>query len=79
MNERDVIGINGSATETEIMNAARSLLESGVRRICISLKGRHRDPAREIAFKTIIDQQYPDHFLGSVPVLAGSDISQERR
>ena len=71
-----MIGITGSSTETEIMNAARSLLETGVRRICISLKGSQQNPQREIAFKKIIDQQYPDHFLGSVPVLAGSDISQ---
>jgi N-methylhydantoinase A/oxoprolinase/acetone carboxylase beta subunit len=73
---RDVIGMNGSATESTIMNAARVLLESGVRRICISLEGAHRQPEREIAWKRIIDQQYPDHFLGSVPVLAGSDISK---
>jgi len=76
LNERDVIGINGSSTETEIMTAARSLLETGVRRICISLKGSQKSPEREIAFKKIIDHQYPDHFLGSVPVLAGSEISQ---
>ena len=76
ISERDVIGVNSSAGETEIMNAARKLLESGVRRICISLQGSHRDARREIAIKQIIDQQYPDHFLGSVPVLAGSDISK---
>src|SRR5271168_3510753 len=58
------------------MNAARKLLESGVRRICVSLQDSHRDPRREISIKRIIDQQYPDHFLGSVPVLAGSDISK---
>ena len=73
---RDVIGLEGSASETEIMNAARRLLESGVRRICINLEGSHGRPEREIAWKHIIDQQYPDHFLGSVPVLAGSDISK---
>jgi N-methylhydantoinase A/oxoprolinase/acetone carboxylase beta subunit len=76
LNDRDVIGISGSSTEAEIMNAARSMLETGVRRICISLKGSQQNPECEIAFKKIIDQQYPDHFLGSVPVLAGSDISQ---
>jgi N-methylhydantoinase A/oxoprolinase/acetone carboxylase beta subunit len=73
---QDVIGMYGSAAESTIMNAARVLLESGVRRICISLEGAHRHPEREIAWKRIIDQQYPDHFLGSVPVLAGSDISK---
>jgi len=74
--ERDVIGIDEGASDTEIMNGVRSLLESGVRRICVSLKGAQRSPEREIRIKRIIDQQYPDHFLGSVPVLAGSDISK---
>ena len=74
--ERDVLGMNGTAPETDVMNAARFLLESGVRRICVSFQGAHRHPGREIAVKRIIDQQYPDHFLGSVPVLAGSDISK---
>jgi N-methylhydantoinase A/oxoprolinase/acetone carboxylase beta subunit len=76
LSESDVIGLDESATETAIMNAARLLLEKGVRRICISLKGSHRRPDAEIAWKKIIDQQYPDHFLGSVPVLAGSEMSQ---
>lgn len=73
---RDVIGVNGSAGDTAIMNAARALLESGVRRMCISLQGSQRHPERELALKRIIDQQYPDHFLGSVPVLAGSDLTK---
>jgi N-methylhydantoinase A len=72
----DVIGLGDSPDETEIMTAARSLLERGVRRICVSLKNSHRDPAPEIEIKRVIGQQYPDHFLGSVPVLAGSDISK---
>ena len=74
--EADVIGVVESADEPEIMNAARSLLEKGVRRICVSMKNSHRDPRRELSVKRTIDQQYPDHFLGSVPVLAGIDISQ---
>ncbi len=76
VSERDVIGIDEAGIEMEIMNGVRSLLESGVRRICISLRGAHRHPEREIQIKRIIEQQYPDHFLGSVPVLAGSDISK---
>jgi N-methylhydantoinase A/oxoprolinase/acetone carboxylase beta subunit len=76
ISEQDVIGLSPFADELEIMNAARKLLESGVRRICVSLQDAHRDPRREISIKRVIDQQYPDHFLGSVPVLAGSDISK---
>jgi len=52
------------------------LLEMGVRRICVSFQGAHRTPEQEIRVKKIVDQQYPDHFLGSVPLLAGSDISK---
>ncbi|HTT33941.1 MAG TPA: hydantoinase/oxoprolinase family protein [Methylomirabilota bacterium] len=74
--ERDVIGIDENSSDTDIMNGVRSLLESGVRRICVSLKGAQRHPESEIRIKRVIDQQYPDHFLGSVPVLAGSDISK---
>jgi N-methylhydantoinase A/oxoprolinase/acetone carboxylase beta subunit len=76
ISQQDVIGLSPTADEMEIMNAARRLLESGVRRICVSLQDSHRDPRREISIKRVIDQQYPDHFLGSVPVLAGSDISK---
>jgi N-methylhydantoinase A len=76
LSEQDVLGLNDSPEDIEIMNAARSLLESGVRRICVSLKDAHRDARRELSIKRVIDQQYPDHFLGSVPVLAGSDISK---
>ncbi|MGH9746459.1 MAG: hydantoinase/oxoprolinase family protein [Candidatus Acidiferrales bacterium] len=74
--EKDVIGVNGFSDAAAVTNAARALLEGGVRRICVSLKGSHRDSAAELAVKSAIDLQYPDHFLGSVPVLAGSDISK---
>ena len=76
LSERDVIEVGDSTSDTEIMNGVRSLLEGGVRRICVSLQGAHRGPEREMQIKRIIDHQYPDHFLGSVPVLAGSDISK---
>jgi len=74
--EKDIIGLNGSFDGAQVTNAARALLEGGVRRICVSLKDSHRNPAAELAVKSAIDLQYPDHFLGSVPVLAGSDISK---
>jgi N-methylhydantoinase A len=60
----------------EILNTVRSLLEAGVRRICISLRNGLENRQQEQHIKQIIDEQYPDHYLGSVPVLAGSDISQ---
>ena len=74
--EAHVMELDPLAPETEIMRAVRSLLEGGVRRICISLSGAERDAGPEIHMKRVIEQQYPDHFLGSVPVLTGSDIAR---
>lgn len=75
VDEKNVLGIAG-AGGPEILAAVRSLLESGVRRICISLQGALENPEEEQRIKRAIDEQYPDHYLGSVPVLTGSDISQ---
>jgi N-methylhydantoinase A/oxoprolinase/acetone carboxylase beta subunit len=75
VDERNVIGIE-RAHDGEILSAVRSLLENGVRRICISLQGALQNPEHEHQIKRVIDEQYPDHFLGSVPVLTGSDICQ---
>jgi N-methylhydantoinase A len=72
----NVIGVDATTPDGEIMQAARGLLETGVRRICVSLQDADRSPEPEIRIKRVIEQQYPDHFLGSVPVLAGSDISR---
>lgn len=80
VNEANIIGLEHSGFDhlhaPEILAAVRSLLEGGVRRICISLQGALQDPEQEQHIKRTIDEQYPDHFLGSVPVLTGSDICQ---
>lgn len=73
VDEKNVIGIDGMHGPA-VLKAVRSLLESGVRRICISLKGALQNPEPEERLKRIIDEQYPDHYLGSVPVLTGSDV-----
>ncbi len=73
--EANIIGLEHS-NGPEILAAVRSLLEGGVRRLCVSLQGALQDPEQEQHIKRIIDEQYPDHFLGSVPVLTGSDICQ---
>src|SRR5215813_8611291 len=43
-----VIGVDPATSEAEIMNAARGLLEAGVRRICVSLKDGLRNPDAEL-------------------------------
>lgn len=75
VDENNIIGLEHS-NAAEILSAVRSLLEGGVRRICISLQGALQNPEQEQHIKRIIDEQYPDHFLGSVPVLTGNEICQ---
>jgi N-methylhydantoinase A/oxoprolinase/acetone carboxylase beta subunit len=75
VHERNIVGIEGN-DGAEVLTAVRSLLERGVRRVCVSLRGSFQHPEKEQQIKRLIEEQYPDHFLGSVPVLAGSDICQ---
>lgn len=71
----NVIGLSRPVEPKAVLLAVKTLLENGVRRICISLDGSFQDASDEQATKRIIEAQYPDHFLGTVPVLLGSDLS----
>ena len=57
----------------ELLIKLKALLEGGVRRICISLKDALKNDD-EINIKDIIEEQFPDHYLGHVPLLLGGDI-----
>jgi N-methylhydantoinase A/oxoprolinase/acetone carboxylase beta subunit len=75
--QRDnVVGLAPDALDpVGILAAVRRLLEQGVRRICVSFAGAFEDPAAERRCKDVINAQYPDHYLGSVPVLLGSHMA----
>lgn len=76
VDEKNIIGVETSHDPASLLAVVRSLLENGVRRICVSLQGALQNPQHEQQIKQVIDEQYPDHYLGSVPVLTGSDICQ---
>tara|TARA_R110000850_G_scaffold191091_1_gene317205 strand:+ start:1009 stop:2988 length:1980 start_codon:yes stop_codon:yes gene_type:complete len=71
-----VLGLPESPEAKDILLGVKSLLESGVRRICVALEGAFPDNRKEVAIKRVIESQYPDHIIGSVPVLLGSDMAQ---
>jgi N-methylhydantoinase A len=71
----NVIGLSRPVEPKTVLLAVKTLLENGVRRICISLDGSFQDASDEKATKRAIEARYPDHFLGTVPVLLGSDLS----
>ncbi len=70
----NIIGLSQPVDTTELLKELKGLLEQGVRRMCICLKGSFYDNRDELQIKNIITEQYSEHYLGSVPVLTGEEI-----
>jgi N-methylhydantoinase A/oxoprolinase/acetone carboxylase beta subunit len=73
--EHNVVGVDAGADGQAVLEAVRRLLEDGARRICVSLDS-FPESEQEQAVKRIVESQYRDHYLGSVPVLLASDMAQ---
>ncbi len=74
----NVIGLSEHPTAGEILVGVKQLLEGGVRRICVCLKDSFPDNSAERYIKDVIEDQYPDHIIGAVPVLLGSEMAPLR-
>ena len=70
----DITGIEADASEQQVRMAVKSLLDRGIRRINISLAGAFPDGTAETRIVELIGKDYPDHFLGSIPALAGTEV-----
>ena len=69
-----IVALSEHADRIEIVGTVKRLIDQGIRRINISFKGAFPSGEREQEVLKIIDEQFPDHFLGSVPALAGSEM-----
>jgi N-methylhydantoinase A/oxoprolinase/acetone carboxylase beta subunit len=72
--EGAIIGLSVNPSPADILDGVKLLLEAGVRRICVCLADSFPDNRAERAIKDVIEEQYPDHIIGAVPVLLGSDM-----
>ena len=70
----NIVGLPQSVNATDFLKALKELLARGVRRIVICLKESFYDNQEELRLKNIIIEQYPEHYLGSVPILTGEEI-----
>src|SRR5260370_20547738 len=70
----NITGIRHDADDDEVRRAVKGLFDNGIRRINVSLKGAFEDNSAELKIVAMIDAQYPDHFLGSIPALPASEI-----
>lgn len=62
-------------SEDEIRDKTRILLERGATILVLSLAGTEHSPESEYYVKEIIHKYFPRHFVGSIPVMLGSQVS----
>jgi N-methylhydantoinase A len=70
----NIIALPSDPSDSETLAAIRDLLEKGVRRIAVSIGGAFEDNSTEVAVKSLVDENFPDHYLGAVPLMLGSEI-----
>lgn len=61
--------------EKEVRAHVRQLLVAGARVIVVSLGDSDVDPSGEQAVKSVIEKDYPRHYLGAVPCLIASEVT----
>lgn len=71
----NITGLPADANDDAVRTAVKDLFDQGIRRINISLADAFPDNIRERKIVSLIDAQYPDHFLGSIPALPASELS----
>jgi len=70
----NIVALPAEASDADTLAAIRKLLENGVRRIAVSVAGAFEDNSAELAVKDLVDENFPDHYLGAVPLMLGSEI-----
>ena len=61
----------------EVLSSMQRLIDMGARAITVSLRNSHINPAHEKKFKSIVKEQYPNFYLGSVRVFLASEMSDQ--
>lgn len=70
----NIVALPAEASDADTLAAIRELLANGVRRIAVSVAGAFEDNSAELAVKDLVDENFPDHYLGAVPLMLGSEI-----
>ena len=64
-----------SIDEDELRQIVRDLLEKGARVLVVSLLGSGKNGLQETEVKQFVLAEYPRHYLGSVPILSASEMT----
>jgi N-methylhydantoinase A len=61
-------------SESDVFEALQYLVDRGVQGIIVALLWSSANPAHERAIREIVREEYPEVYLGNIPVLLSSDI-----
>jgi N-methylhydantoinase A/acetophenone carboxylase len=59
----------------DVLDKVRYLVDNGVRGFVVSLLWSFMNPAHERRIKEVIEEEYPEVYLGNMPVILSSEIS----
>lgn len=59
----------------EVIDKVQYLVDQGATGIVIGLLWSFKNPAHELLVKQIIEEEYPDSYLGRIPVVMSSEVS----
>lgn len=62
-------------SKDEVLEKVRYLVDNGVRGFVVSLLWSFMNPSHERQIKAIIEEEYPEIYLGNMPVILSSEIS----
>jgi len=62
-------------SQNEVLDQVRYLVDNGVRGFVVSLLWSFMNPSHERQIKNIIEEEYPEIYLGNMPVILSSEIS----
>lgn len=60
--------------EEDLRRQLASLVDRGVRGFVVSLLWAHLNPVHELRIKEIIEEEYPGHYLGAMPVVLSHQV-----
>ena len=69
-----ITGLPAEVDRGELITILKRLIDQGIRRVNVSLAGAFPDGQREQEVLKVVAEQFPDHYLGSVPAVAGSEM-----
>ncbi len=79
---RERIDMNGEVIipidREDVRTKVRHLVDQGAQGFIVSLIWSFLNPSHEQIVKEIIEEEYPDHYLGAMPIILSSDVQPKR-